>query len=135
MRSFQHVAAAGWTRLYTTGVALQATMLLSSSSRQPWHSFQAEECIGSRPEQCLPVLQHCIAQLGSILQQLASACTSSDEKPVVQGTKQLRVVLGKPVFDAYNQLVAAAAAAAHTACEQSQGQALQLGFARSSKRE
>jgi hypothetical protein len=94
--------------LYTTGVAMQAALsvrdskLLPSRQQQP-QLLQAPDITGSLPGQCPPVLQHCIAQLGSVIQQLAA----SDGAAALQGSKPLRIVLHRPVLDAHAQLLVA----------------------------
>jgi hypothetical protein len=129
--------------LYTTGLALQAAMhsLANSSSSsaaaaapsthshqhtQPQQlaprslrSWEAVNKAANLPELWLPILQDCIVQLGSTLQQLAAP----DGTPCAQGSKQLRVVLSRLVFQAHTQLVTASAAAAGSACELAQGRA------------
>jgi hypothetical protein len=102
--------------LYTTGVALQAALADRSQlfvTRNQPRSFEAPEVCGSLPEQCLPVLQNCVEQLGSVLQQLATSdCTAA-----MQGSQQLQVVLGSPVLEAHGNLLAASTAAATSACK------------------
>jgi hypothetical protein len=112
--------------LYSTGVALQAAMSSdNANARLPqasWRHFQtATELF---PQQLLHLLQDCVAQLGGRLQQLAA----SDGKPAVQGSKQLRVVLGRPVLEAYTQLTAACEAAVCRASMLVEQQAVQLWY-------
>jgi hypothetical protein len=58
-------------------------------------------------------LKACITQLGTAVHQLAA----SNAMAAVRGSKQLRVVLGRPVLEAHTQLVAACAAAVDKAWE------------------
>jgi hypothetical protein len=120
--------------LYTTGVALQASLLLGDSSssssssssgatagtprfEQPFYAAAQQQvsCTGSTeglPQLWLPTLKDSILALGSHVQ-------AASDGTAVHGYKQLRVLLGGTVFEAHTQLVAACqavTAAADSTC-------------------
>jgi hypothetical protein len=117
---------------YTTGVALQASLLLGDSSAGSSSSSSTERAVGhqdqmfapeqqqqqaapdstaSLPQRWLPILKDYIVSLGFTLQQLEASGGAA-----VQGSKQLRIVLGRAVLEAHTQLVAACAAAVDSTC-------------------
>jgi hypothetical protein len=114
--------------LYTTGVTLQAALLLGDSSSssgttsgtpgQRQQVFapeqqqqQAPDSTASLPQLWVPFLKESILLLGRTVQDLAAP-----DGTAVQGSKQLRVVLGSPVLEAHAQLASACAAAAGSVC-------------------
>jgi hypothetical protein len=74
-------------------------------------AWGADDVIKNMPE--LSTLKACITQLGTAVQHLAAP----NAMAAVQGSKQLRGVLGMPALEAHMQLVAACAAAADQACD------------------
>jgi hypothetical protein len=76
----------------------------------------APDSTASLPQRWLPILKDYIVSLGFTLQQLEASGGAA-----VQGSKQLRIVLGRAVLEAHTQLVAACAAAVDSTCNSAGG--------------